>query len=474
MGIGTALRRLVARSLESGTPGIEGEKKEGPWYIVGRNEGWLMPEAGQYLNFWQMDLDPIPGGSTAIVQACVQAYAQTIAMCPADHWRATGDGGRERVANSALSRILRRPNGYQSRSDFLLNLARDLYLHGNTYALALRNDRFEVAELHPFDPSQCRPTVIEGEIFYELAGNSVIEGDRIGFGFARIGSLVVPARDVLHLKLETKAADPLVGIPPSRHAAAAIAAQNVIAAQLVSTFGAMNRPTGVIETEKNLTQAQATEFRTRFNEAWRGIDNLAAGPPILTNGLKFHAISVSAKDAELGSAVKLTQDEIFMVYGIPPAILGMSGASFASTEALMNFWLSRGLGFALNHIETGLDAFFGLRGEPYEWCELDTRALTRVAFKERIEALARGVQGGIYAPNEARASEDLPAAEDGDEPRVQQQVVPLSAWSKTPPATPRPDAPPPADGEDSTDGEEGDDQAADKTLAEIFREVVTT
>jgi hypothetical protein len=179
------------------------------------------------------------------------------------------------------------------------------------------------------------------------------------------------------------------------------------------------------------------------------VNNLDSGPPILTNGLKFHGIAINAKDAELAAIMKMSQDEIFMVFGVPPAILGLTDRStFSSTEALMQFWLSRGLGFALNHIETAFDQFFGLKGWPDEYVEFDTQALQRVAFKDRIEALTRGVQGGIFAPNEARNMEDLPDAEAGDEPRVQQQVVPLSAWNATPPATPAPDAPasaPPAD-----------------------------
>src|SRR5262245_49564542 len=169
-----ALQTRVERSLESGTPGIEGETKLGPWYIEGK--GWLPQEWG-YWNFWQMDLDPIAAiGSTAIVEACVAAYAQTIAACPGDHWRTLDNGGRERGTSSALSRILRRPNEYQSRSDFILKLAADLYRDGNTYALAERNNRFEVQALHPFDPKQSRPLVNgTGEVFYELAGNDVME-----------------------------------------------------------------------------------------------------------------------------------------------------------------------------------------------------------------------------------------------------------------------------------------------------------
>jgi HK97 family phage portal protein len=394
-------------------------------------------------------------------------------MCPGDHWRGLDDGGRERVKTSALSRLLKRPNDYQSRSDFLLDLASDLYRHGNTYALAERNDRFEVVALHPFDPRQSRPTISRtGEIFYELQGNDIVDGDRGLFASLRGGrgpAIVAPARDVFHVKLEPEPGKPLVGIPPARHAAVAVAAQRAIGAQLIQVFGNMNRPAGVIETDANLQAVQLVELRKRFNEAWKGVDNLDGGPPILTNGFKFKPISVTAKDAELTGVARLTQDEIFMVFGVPPAILGMTDkASFASTEALMQFWLARGLGFAINHLEVGFDHFFGLRGWPDEYVEFDTRALLRVAYKDRIEALARGVQGGIYAPNEARAAEDLPAAPYGDEPRVQQQVVPLSAWAKPPPSTPGPESPPAAPPAAGSDEEEDLNEDDEKSLAAFF------
>jgi hypothetical protein len=84
-----------------------------------------------------------------------------------------------------------------------------------------------------------------------------------------------------------------------------------------------------------------------------------------------------------------------------------------------------------------------LKGQPDEYVEFDTAALLRSAQKDRIDALARGVQGGIYAPNEARQSEGLDRVAYGDEPRVQQQVVPLSAAGSIP-APPRPNAPPAA------------------------------
>jgi hypothetical protein len=97
-----------------------------------------------------------------------------------------------------------------------------------------------------------------------------------------------------------------------------------------------------------------------------------------------------------------------------------------------------------------------------EWTEFDTRALLRSAFKDRIDGLVRGVQGGIYSPNEARALEGYAAVEAGDEPRVQQQVVPLS-FATAPPAPPPTPTPPPVPAEDQDEDQpalDDDEQAA--------------
>ena len=60
----------------------EGEPRPGPYYVT--NPTGILPDAwGKYWNYWQMGYDPLPiSGTSAVVEACVQAYAQTIAMCP--------------------------------------------------------------------------------------------------------------------------------------------------------------------------------------------------------------------------------------------------------------------------------------------------------------------------------------------------------------------------------------------------------
>ena len=43
---------------------------------------------------------------------------------------------------------MKRPNDYQSISDFMLNLVRRLYERGQCFAVAVRNSRGEINELH--------------------------------------------------------------------------------------------------------------------------------------------------------------------------------------------------------------------------------------------------------------------------------------------------------------------------------------
>lgn len=423
----------------------EGQYRDGP-YTLPLSGGYL--PAGSPLNFWQTGADVRRfGGSSAIVEACVSAYSQTAAMCPGGHWRWTSDGGRERVVNSALSRILRKPNDYQSGSDFMLNLVRWLYCEGNAYALALRNDRNEIAELHLMSSSFCKAAVAEGgEVFYQLGGNEIID--------RRFGALaLVPARDVLHVRLQTPR-HVLRGETPLMAAAMDISAGNAILQRQIEFFTNRAQPSFILSSDAQMTGEQITELRAAWNKQTQGAN--AGGTPILAWGIKPHQVGSTAQDSQLAETMKMAEQNVALAFRVPMQVLGIGNNTYSSTESLMQSWVASGLGFCLNHIEEAYGQLFGLRGMPDEYMELDTRALLRSAFKDRMEGLALGVQGGIYSPDEARAHEELAPSEGGHgkQPRVQQQVVPLSwhadqakiaeaaAASPPPPALPAPEPQP--------------------------------
>ena len=456
-------RAIVARTLRTVARAMEGGFRPGP-YSLPFSGGWL-PD-GAPINFWQCGGDVLPASNgSAVVEGCISAYAQTVATCPGDHWQLNDKGGRDRVTTSAASRILRRPNDYQSMSDFMLNATDLLYREGNAYALALRNDRYEVQELHLMDSFLSRPQLAQtGDIFYRLYGNPIIE--------RRLNNepLVVPARDVLHIRLHADRSRrypfPLWGQTPLLAALDDVGVSSAITAQQQQFYLNQARPSAVLSTDLVIDKDQTQSLRDRWDEQSKG---MAIGKtPILTSGLKVQPWNVGAKDSQLAEVLKISEEHIALAYRVPLPILGLSGGqTFASTETLMQFWIASGLGFCLNHIEESFGVLFQMRGQPEEYIEFDTTALLRSAMKDRLDALTKGVQGGIYAPNEARAFEGLEAKPFGDEPRVQQQVVPLSQVGKIPaaPAGPAPPSAPP------TPPEPQDDAANDDTAKDVRQQV---
>jgi HK97 family phage portal protein len=412
------LSRIIAPFI--GKTAVEGEFRPGPYWT---SEGWL--PAGAPWNYWQLGIDGQPlGACSSMVEACVSAYAQTIAMCPGDHWLTHKDGGRERIppARSDLARIIRQPNAYCSISDFLLNLTRELYETGNAYALALRTTRGDINELHLMRSRMCSARIaVDGSIFYDLAGNEVV--DRMVGGANLLGP--VPSRDVLHVRLSTRR-HTLVGESPLLSAMLDVGLEGAMKGQQLRFFQNGGRPSAVLTTDQKLDKVQADQIRDRWNEQSKGM--MAGGVPILSSGLKVQDWAQTSVDSQLAETLKISDQSIALAFRVPLAILGIGGQTFASTEMLMRSWIASGLGFALNHIEEAFGNLFGLLGQPEEYLELNTEALLRSAFKERIEGLVAGVHGGIFAPNEARRQEGLPAAEEGDEPRLQQQDVPLTWW----------------------------------------------
>jgi HK97 family phage portal protein len=451
----SSLKQLVTRQGRR-----EGERLTTPLAPVSQPEqGWL--SMSWPLNFWQCGYNVLPDFPCSTVDACVWAYVRAIAQLPGFHRRENDDGGFEDITTSALSRLLRFPNSYQTRSDFLTHGVRSLLYSGNWYSLAIRNARQEVAELHWLDSRTVKLVDIrvEGqllhEVFYAVGGSSpIIDWESLN----EDGRLVVPARDVLHVKYATPK-NPLIGETPLAALSGDLVNRSAMAGAMQTFWNNAARPSGVISTDlSELTSAQVDDLRQRWINQTTGPQ--AGGTPILTHGLKWQQTGVTQRDSQLIEALKLSDKQIVGVFGVPGILIGVDdGKAFATTEALMNFWLANGLNYVLDKIETAMDQFFGLPGD--EWTEYDTEALLRTELLTRIDALTRGVQGGIYAPNEARAKEGYPAVEAGDEPRVQQQVVPLS-FATNPPPKPEPAAPaiPPADAPPAAGDQETDPAAA--------------
>lgn len=406
---------LLARVMPWRKKAAEGEYRPGPYSIEG---GWLSATAGRYLNWWQMGYSPEPfGEGSAMVEACVSAYSQTVAMCPGAHKKKRPDGGSIVMSESPLAKILRKPNDYQSISDFMLNLVRRLYTHGEVFAFAAR-DGAGIAELHLMRFGQVY-IGSDGSIFYWLGGNEVAE-PRFNF------SIPLPARDVLHIRLHTPR-HPLKGVSPILANTLDLAMSGAVANQQIAYYLNQARPSFMLETDQQLTVEQTGALRAAWDAQTKGKN--AGGTPILTWGLKANPVARTARDGQLAELLKLSDQNIALAFRMPLQVLGIGTSMPGSTEQLMSAWKSTGLGFALNHVEEAVGNLFGLKGMPDEYLEFDVDALLRSSFKEQIDALVQGT-GKVMTSNEARDKIGLGRKDGGDELFVQMQDIPQSLASQ--------------------------------------------
>jgi HK97 family phage portal protein len=393
--------------------------------------------------------------SSTAVYACVNVLSQEVASLAIDHWRRdAGTGARERVKNSAVVRVLNYPNEYQTRSDFWLYMMRSLLLSGAAYAGASRNNRTEVRALHPLPPSGCHPLVSStgGDVFYQTSD--------FGDGLIDL-TTTLPARNVLNPRINCTR-HPLIGETPITAFASSVVAGAALQRSVARFFTNAARPSGVLTTPKTLTKPQIEELRDVWNRVTAG-DN-AGGTPVLHSELKWEQITMNATDAETIASYQLTVADVAMAYRIPLFMLGdMSKATFRNVESLMRVFYTSSLRFYLEHLENALNRLFELDGVS-EYVEFDIEAgLLRGDFEQRMNGLTKGVQGGIFSPNEAREREELPPKSGGDEIYLQRQMVPVSVIEGMLRAEiARGQAPPPAPAEPAPDDDEaGDGDAAD-------------
>ena len=381
----------------------------------------VTPPASWPVNWFQRGWTPQTasnGGS--VVEACISAYAQTVAQLPGRQYEISEDGTKTYNTTSRLARVLAKPNPFQTRSDFLLNLVYALMTNGNAYWVGNSVGREKASEIFLLDPNATRAHRVAetGDVYYSTSG-AFADMTELSVD----GRIIIPQRFVGHVKLHTPN-DPLIGVTPLRNAAASVAANESIVNHQASFFSNMSRPSGMLSSDLDLTADQMAQLRKAWEDHAKDLNS--GGVPILGGGMKWQSMSLNSQDSQMVEAWRMTVEDISRVFRVPPMLINnMENSTFQNSETLMRFWLASGLGFLINHIELAFSAFYGL-DDRREGVELDQQVLLSADTQAQMEALGTGVTKGLLAPNEGRRRLNLSPVEGGDMPLVQQQMVPIN------------------------------------------------
>ena len=373
-------------------------------------------------NWWQLGQDK-PSSQVALrssaVYTCVSILAQEIARLNIVHYENPGLKGQIERYNSSIASLLRKPNKFQNRSDFFLSVMYSLLMDGNFYGLVTKDSRGRAVDITPLNPRGVQPYVVPGtsEIYYSISSIEIEPSATFN------PTEFIPQRNMIHIRCFTPT-HPLIGVSPLIACMTSVAHGLSIQSDSTRFFDNGSKPSGILRTPKPLNDKQAARLRDAWKSGTTGIN--AGKVPVLDNDLQFQQMSLSAADAQVIEQYGMTKKDIANVYHIPLYMIGEGENQFKTAEAAQRDFITRSLGFYIEHIEAALETFFKMDGRT-ECIEFDVEGgIMRPEYIERIKGLKEAVQGGMFSPNEARASEGKPAKEGGDDLFMQRQMVPIN------------------------------------------------
>ncbi len=326
------------------------------------------------------------------------------------------DGIWSETSNAAYSPVLRKPNSFQNRIQFMEAWVLSKLQRGNAYILKQRDGRGVVVKLYVLDPTLVTPLVSDdGSVFYQLSK------DPLG---GVEGSFIVPAREIIHDRFNCFF-HPLVGLSPIF--AGGLAAMQGLAVQNDSTLFFQNgaRPGGVLTAPGAIADDTASRLKAYWDANFSGKNSGKVA--VLGDGLKYEAMRAKATDSQLIEQLKWSGEVVCSTYHVPPYKIGLGPMPTASNVQSLNVeYYSQCLQVLLESIELCLDEGLGM-GENIG-TELDTDNLLRMDSVTQMEMLDKSK--GIMSPNEQRRKLDLKPKAGGESPMLQQQNFSLEALAK--------------------------------------------
>lgn len=343
------------------------------------------------------------------------------------------------TTNPAFSPVLRKPNRYQTRQQFIECWVLSKLQSGNTYILKQRDGRGIVTALYVLDPNRVKPLVAaDGAVYYELIKDPLSGLEE--------NAVVVPAREIIHDRFNCFF-HPLVGLSPIF--ANGLAAMQGLAIQNMSAGFFQNgaQPGGVLTAPGAIADETAARLKAHWDANYSGANRGKVA--VLGDGLHYEPMTAKAVDSQLIEQLKWTAEVICSTYHVPPYKIGMGQMpTYNNVQALNIEYYSQCLQALIEAIEACLDEGLGLDGVAIG-TEVDTDNLLRMDSVTQMEVLDKGKN--LLTPDEARAALGRPPTPGGDVVYRQQQDFSLAALAKrdaladpfgTGPASPAPAAEP--------------------------------
>lgn len=342
------------------------------------------------------------GSRVSTAYACIQILSGDKAALPLKLYEKMANGGRAEVNEHPVSHWAKQPNPAMTAMQFHFGAWAAVHSTGNDYSHITRNTLDEIATW-PL-PSQKMEVIVlpDGRRRYKLHR-------------ANGSPKFFEQEEILHNYYFTW--DGWRGVSPIRWNldafGRAIALQEYSAAAYDSPIpkAILTHPTGFKDEadEKNFVRRWRKKFAGK-----KGLKQVA----VLPEGMAFNQlVKISNEDAQLIESMKLSKEELTMLYNVPMhRANALDRSTFSNIEHQDLEYVKYSLLPRLTAREQVLERALLTREERERFfIRHNVEGLLRGDFKTRMEGHALAAGNAVRTPNENRALENLPPKPGGDE-----------------------------------------------------------
>lgn len=334
------------------------------------------------------------------VYACVRLISGAVANLPIEIKERINDETRANRPDLSLWNVLRRkPNSWQTPSQFKRMMQAHILLRGNAYAQIVWS-RGRVIALLPLDPDRMSVKQLDDMTLrytYQRRDGRRVQLDQ---------------REVFHLVGLTL--DGVTGVSAITYARETIGLSMAQERHGATTFRNAAQPSIVLKHPGKLGK-EGQEFLRASLDDYRQGGGSEGKALILEEGMTTEALSMTAEDAQWIESRKFSRTDIAMFFGVPPHMIGDTEKSTSWGSGIEQ----QSIGFVTYTLEDHLTTWEetanrDLITDPSIYARFNRRALVRGDIKTRTEHYVKMLQWGVYSPNEVRAREDENPRADGD------------------------------------------------------------
>lgn len=342
----------------------------------------------------------------ATVFACLRIRTGAMANTPLGIKRRVDERTRKDASDHPVWLVInRKPNRWQTPSQFKRMLEGHLLLRGEAYAVKVKGVGGKLLALIPLHPDRvCK--VQRDDYSLEFVWTRK-DGKQVRIQQDDMFHLVGLTLDGVNGLSVLKYARDAIGLSLAQEQHGGTVFKNG-----ANVTGALKMPQGqFLPPDKvELLKAQMDEYRSGGSREGKVI--------VLEGGLEFQQIAMTSEDAEWLESREFSRIDICMFFGVAPHLIGIT----AGNTQLGSSIETQGQGFQTYALEDSYitwEESIGLQlldwvTYPDLYARFNRNALVRADFKTRWEGYVKAMQWGVYSPNKVLELEDENPRDGGD------------------------------------------------------------